>query len=150
MDGEWVSGLLSENGEGGGNSPHTNLTYKEIFDAYFPQYLMMGMTADQYWDGDVYLAKGYREAYRLKRKEENFNAFLHGKYIYAALICASPLMRSSFGKGKVKAHDYLDKPYDLFEDDRQKTEEEKAKKHQQEMKEKMKSWMSKVNQKYKK
>lgn len=151
MDGEWVSGLLSENGEGGGNSPHTNLTYKEIFDIYFPQYLLMGMSASEYWDGDVHLAKGYREAYKLKRKADNFNAYLQGLYIYDALICASPLMRSSFGqKGKIKPHEYLKKPYDLFEDDRKKTEEEEAKKHQEEMMEKMKGWMSKVNQKHKK
>lgn len=149
MDGEWVSGLLSENGGGEGNPAPTNLTYKQIFDKVLPYYLSIGMTADEFWHGDVHLAKAYREAYKLRRKDENFNLWLQGRYIYEALCCASPLFRS-FGKGTIKAHDYADKPYDLYEEDRKKTEETKERVHQQKMLQGMQERMAKINKKFKK
>lgn len=149
MDGEWVSGLLSENGTGGGDAPRTNLTYKEIFDKCLPFYISIGMSPDEYWHGDVELARAYRQAYKIRRKEENFNAWLQGRYIYEALCCASPLFRS-FGKGTVKAHKYVDRPYDLYEEDRKSTEEEREKKQQEKLLDGMKERMAKINRKFKK
>lgn len=149
MDGELVSGLLSENGGGGGNPSPSNLTYAEIFDKHFPFYLSIGMTAHQYWDEDVSLVKAYREAYKMKRREENFSLWLQGRYFYDALCCASPLFRS-FSKGKIKPIDYTAKPYDLFSEDRIKSEEEKEKKQQEKLMRGMKAWMLNVNQKFKK
>ena len=147
MDGEWVSGLLSENGGGEGNPAPANLTYKEILDKAFPYYLSIGMSADEYWNGEVELAIAYREAYKLRRREDNFNAWLQGRYIYEALCCASPLFRS-FGKGKIKAYDYAKKPYDLFEEDRKLSEENKEKEQQEKIKKGMQAKMMEINKRF--
>lgn len=53
----------------------------------------MGMSPSEYWDGDPKLTTYYRDAQRLKDKKENFNAWLHGLYIYNAMVCVSPLYR---------------------------------------------------------
>ncbi len=148
MDGKLVSGLLSENGGGEETPPPANLTYKQIFDKALPFYLSIGMTADEFWNGNTELAIAYREADKLKRKEDNFNLWLQGRYVYEALCCASPLFRLS--KGKVKAHDYTDKPHDLYEEDRKKTEEEKAKEHQEKMLKGMQERMAKINKRFRK
>ena len=149
MDGEWVSGLLSENGGSRGNSATPNLTYKEIFAKALPYYLSIGMTANEFWNEDVDLAKAYREAYKIKRREDNFDLWLQGRYIYEALCCASPLFRS-FGKGKIKAHEYAKRPYDLFEEDRKITEEEEEKAKQERIKEYMRRQMESINSRFKK
>ena len=150
MDGEWVSGLLSESGGGEGNPTPTKLTYKEIFDKFLPYYISIGMTPEEYWHGDPKLTIAYREADKLKRKEANFNLWLQGRYIYDALILASPLLRTNLSKQKVTAHEYLERPYDLDEADRKKTEEEKAKAQQQKLFKGMQERMANINKKFKK
>lgn len=150
MDGEWVSGLLSENGGGEGDPTPTKLTYNEIFYKFLPYYMSYGMTPEEYWHGEVELATAYREAYKLKRKEANLNAWLQGRYIYDALLCASPLLRTNLSKGKIKAHDYLERPYDIDEEDRKRTEEAKEKKHQQKLFKGMQERMLNINKKFKK
>ena len=150
MDGEWVSGLLSENGSSGFYPTTTNLTYKEIFDGVFPYYLSIGMSYQEFWHGEVELVKAYREAYKMRRKENNFNAWLQGRYFYEALCCASPLLRTSLGKGKVKAMDYCKRPYDLYEEDKKRSEEEDAKQQQEKIFKAMQDRMSSINKRFKK
>lgn len=87
-------------------------SYSEIFEEQFPQYLAIGMSASEYWDGDPKLVKAYREAYQIRREAEDYDAWKAGCYIYEALCCASPLFRS-FGKGTIEARPYREKPYML-------------------------------------
>jgi hypothetical protein len=61
------------------------------------------------------MARAYAQAYLLKRKIENENAWIQGAYIANAF---ASVIASSFGKKSVK---YMDKPMDLFP----KTEAEK-------------------------
>lgn len=74
------------------------------------------MTYEQYWYGDPWMARAYAQAYLLKRKIENENAWILGAYMANAF---GSVLANSFGKKKVK---YLDKPMDLFP----KTEAEKS------------------------
>ena len=149
MDGEWVSGLLSENGDGGGNAPVANLTYTEIFNKVLPYYLSIGMSAEEFWHGEAELVIAYRQAHKLRRKEANFNCWLQGRYIYDALLCASPLLRTNFTKGKVTAYDYVEQ-YNLDEEDRAIAEEKKEQKQQQKLFKRMQDKMASINKKFKK
>lgn len=103
-------------------------TYTEIFEECFPYYLSIGMTYELFWEGDVTLPKLYRKAEKMRQEQQlndiNFKAWLQGRYIYDALIFASPLMRTSFGKGIVKAHEYHNKPIEMTGVDSLKTKEE--------------------------
>ena len=77
----------------------------------FPQYLAMGMSYEQYWDGPPFLAVAYRKAYRLRREVENEQAWLQGLYVYDAL---STCMANTFSKRGAKKHEYIEKPIDIF------------------------------------
>ena len=85
----------------------------------------MGMTYEQYWDGNPAIAVAYRKAYKLKREIENENAWLQGFYFYDAVsVCLS-----NFGsKPNSVKKKYIDKPVDIFP----LTEEQKKKREQAE------------------
>lgn len=108
--------------ECGGIDSHTPKSYTEIFDECFPFYLSIGMTAEQYWEGDSALPIFYRKSYALKQKRDFENmdcrAWLNGKYITEAISAC-------FGKD----FNYSDKPYSYKkaeenELNKSKTEEE--------------------------
>ena len=85
----------------------------------FPQYLLFGMSSDEYWNGNPWLARGYYEYYRLRLQEENRVAWLNGRYVHDAVAV---VMANSFGKG-VRAK-YPASPYDIFPKEKRETEDE--------------------------
>ena len=79
-----------------------------------------GMTAEEYWRGNPYLAVAYREAYKLKAEIKNNDAWLQGAYFADALdATAFNLMRK---RSQAAAH-YLEKPYDLSLTDNKSSEQ---------------------------
>ena len=99
MDGKLVSGSLSapEGSEHEGSLPFS--TYTERFYEQFPYYLSIGMTPDQYWDGDPALVKYYRKADELKWERKNQELWLQGMYFYEAICDASPVLHAFAKKG---------------------------------------------------
>ena len=120
-----------------------NRSYTEIFEEVFPYYLSLGMTYEEFWEGDCTLPKFYREAQKIKSQKEfddkNFFCWLQGRYIYDALCCASPLFRTNFGKGIVAAHKYYEEPikFNQTEDGRKKEELREQEKENELMKVKL-------------
>ena len=78
-------------------------TIGEAFDRVFPDYLIMGMTPEQFWDGESWLKKSYRKAYRQRvRNEERIRdqqAWLTGIYIRDALQSIAVLVNGFVPKG---------------------------------------------------
>jgi len=71
----------------------------------------MGMTPEQYWEQDPYLAVAYRKAYRLKRKADNEQAWLQGFYnCYAFTVSLGNVVRNP---GQ-RTQNYLEKPIDFL------------------------------------
>lgn len=91
--------------------------------------MVMGMTYEQYWDGDPHMAVAYRKAYRLRREAENESLWLQGLYVFDAF---SAVLSNAFAKPGAKRQTYLERPIDLFP----LTEQEKKLREAQE-KEKM-------------
>ena len=87
-------------------------TYADLFDEAFPYYLSIGMTYDQYWEGDSWLVKDYRKAHELRREEANWQAWLQGMYIYEAISDIAPVLHP-FAKKGTRARRYSDKPYEF-------------------------------------
>lgn len=104
----------------------------------------MGMSYDEYWNGDIELCRYYREAYKLRKKERNHDMWLQGNYIYEALLCASPLFHDLAPEGTT-AHSYREAPYDLFgeKEQREKLIENNLKKTET----MLDAWMVAVNKK---
>lgn len=91
--------------------------------------MAMGMTYEQYWYGDVFMAIPFVEADTLRRERANEDAHLMGTYIYEALCDVSPLFRDL--SKKKKPVPYRTKPYELFKKQPSADEEAQAVKNEQ-------------------
>ena len=142
MDSKLVSGSLSvhEGSEQRVRSPF--LTYTEQFYEVFPYYLSIGMTYEQFWEGDVTLVKHYRRADELKVERRNQELWLQGLYIYEALCDVAPIMHAMAKKG-TKARPYPEEPYAITEKQRRRANEEKERKIAEKGKRMMEMFMSK-------
>lgn len=107
----------------------------------------MGMTYEQYWDGDPQLAVAYREAYRLQRIKENEQAWLEGFYNYVAFAV---VLKNAFAKRGAKKENYLEQPVDIFpltEAEKKRREAEENRKMQEAMKQMIREQRRKKKQK---
>ena len=102
------------------------VTYTEQFEEQFPYYLSIGMSYEQFWEGDCWLPKYYREAHKSRIKRDNEQAWLIGRYVYDAVCAASPLLHALAKKG-TEAHPYLEKPYPSSMEEAREREIEKLK-----------------------
>ena len=74
-----------------------------------------GMTWEQFWFGDPWMARAYAQSYLLKRKIRNEEMWINGIYIANAF---QTVLGNAFGKRQLK---YMEKPLDIYG----KTEAEK-------------------------
>lgn len=93
--------------------PPKKETFASIFERILPYYISIGMTPEQFWDGDVDLVKAYRKAYEYKKQEWNVQAYLNGMYVYDALLRVSPILHA-FAKKGTKPIPYRDKPIEIY------------------------------------
>ena len=125
MDSKLVSSSLSvTEGSELQNTRSPFSTYTEQFYEVFPYYLSIGMTYEQFWEGDPELVKYYRKAEELKNDKKNQELWLQGMYIYEALCDVAPILHSMAKKG-TKARPYPERPYALTEKQRLREAEEK-------------------------
>lgn len=92
----------------------------------FPKYMGMGMSYDEYWNGPVWLAKAYREAWDERQRREEWARWRQGLYVYNALLCVAPVLRA-FGGDNVRALDYLSEPLPITEKEVREREEAREK-----------------------
>ena len=124
-----------------GINPRSTKKYSDTFDECFPLYLSIGMSSAEYWDGDNDLPKQYRKAFKLRQENANHEAWLHGLYVYDAVISAM----SHMNKEKSDHKQYAEKPYDFTP--RKKEEKVEEAKAQAEVW--LKSWVSATQKMFK-
>ena len=112
--------------------------YGDIFDELFPHYLLMGMTPEQYWDGESSLKKAFRKAYQMRMETEQKLADRNNWYMGQYLMCvlqAVPLLVGGLNvKSSTRLPEYPDKPFfERFEAE----QKEKVRKKDQEDRTKM-------------
>ena len=146
MDIELVSSPLSTT-EGSGDSSAPPFTYTEKFYELFPYYLSIGMTYEQYWNGDCTLPKYYRKADEIRKERRNEELWLQGMYIYEALCDVSPVLHA-FAKKGTKPQPYSEKPYAITEEQHQRVEEEKERKRVEKGKRFMEALMKSTNKRF--
>lgn len=83
----------------------------EVFERLCPRYMSYGMTYNQYWHGDPWSLKSYREAYFLRNRHENEMMWIQGLYTLNAL---SVVIGNAFSKKGTPPRKYLEKPLDIF------------------------------------
>ena len=102
---------------------YTSLT--DLFEKQCPIYMSFGMTYDEFWYGEPYRTKFYRESYKLKVKQKDEELWIQGMYIYEALCKVSPILHA-FSKKGTKPLPKTEHTY-TYDAPEYKTEEEKQK-----------------------
>ena len=107
-------------------------SYGDIFDELFPHYLLIGMTPEQYWDGESGLKAAYRKAYRIRKKNEELEMdrrlWLQGIYFREALA-SLPLLVAGFVPKGARPAEYPSRP--KLEKYQEEQNEAKRKKNQE-------------------
>ena len=147
MDSELVSSSLSATGGSEQNSSAPSFTYTEKFYELFPYYLAIGMTYEQYWNGDCTLTKYYRKADEIRKERRNEELWLQGMYVYEAICDVSPVLHA-FAKKGTKPQPYSEKPYAITEAQQKRVEEEKERKIAEKGKRFMEALMKSNNKRF--
>ena len=145
MGNELVSDSLApQGGEGKNSATHS---YYKTFLEHLPYYLSIGMTPEQFWDGDPLLAKYYRKADELKRQRKNQELWLQGMYIYEALCDVAPIF-NAFAKRGTKATPYSDHPYSITTKEREDEKKLQEKRDRDKARRYMEAQMVKLNKRF--
>lgn len=122
---------------------NTDVNYGEIIGKLCPDYLAMGMTLSEFWDGDPENLVYIREADRLRKQQRNFDAWLQGRYVYDALLCASPMFRDWLRDHHPEK--YPEEPYNLYPAKKTVDEQKIADQKELENQAKVRAWVDRVN-----
>lgn len=110
-------------------------TYGDIFDELFPHYLLMGMTPEQYWDGESWLKKHFRKAYQIRTEREqrmaDMNNWYMGIYLIRVLQAVPLLVGGLNVKSSTKLPEYPEKPFFEQAEERKKEEVRKQREEDQ-------------------
>lgn len=117
-----------------GDKGLTLQSYTEVFEQLCPYYMSIGMSYDDFWNGDVSMVKAYRKANELRDRRHNQDMWLQGRYFYDALCAASPLFRFTMKKGMIKPEPYTKEPYPITESELREKEEREAKAKEERLK----------------
>lgn len=109
--------------------------------------MSIGMSYDEFWNGDVSMVKAYRKANELRDKRRNQELWLQGMYFYEALCDASPLFRFSMKNGTIKPEPYVKEPYPITEAEVREREECEAKKKEERLKAEFAAFAERVRNK---
>lgn len=112
------SGLISEERP---KVESTSLT--KTFEKACPIYMSYGMSYNDFWFGPAFMTQFYRDANKLRIRQQDENNWMIGMYVYEAILDCSPILHA-FSKKGTKPLPYAEKPY-LMDNLVEKTEAEK-------------------------
>lgn len=115
----------------------------EIFDDQCAYYISIGMTYAEYWDGDAQMPRFYRRAEEMRRRRENFNAWLQGAYVYEAIRDLAPSINPLT---KAKPKPYRDVVIPILPSEQREHEERKKKERYEESLARFKGLVEKINE----
>lgn len=124
--------------EGSSSNSTDSVKFTDILNEMCPYYMALGMSYDDYWNGDPYMARYYREAHKQRIRNKNSILHLQAQYIYEVMGCMASLY-DPFAKRR-KPEKFRDHPYDLFPEDVQATQERIEKERYESMRERLKAF----------
>ena len=112
-------------------------SYGDIFDRFLPEYMAIGMTYDEYWNGEFGTKRATRKAYEIRVKNEQMmidrQNWYMGQYIMSALN-ATPLLVAGLNvKPSTQLPSYIEKPILETAEENQKEEVRKKQEEDQTM-----------------
>lgn len=92
------------------NKPNVeSVSYTEAFKKACPIFMLYGLSYNDFWYGDPFMAKYQLEKYRLEMKHEDELMWEQGMYIYEAILQCSPILHP-FSKA-TNPLPYTEKPH---------------------------------------
>lgn len=134
------SELLTEDAttnEGDSDNSESPFLIAKMLDDCFPYYLSIGMSYDEYWNGDPSLVRAYRKAEDIRTHRKNWEMWMNGKYIYDAIGRLVPSLQLLKPRDPLA---YVEEPYPLTKKEYEEKVQKEEKKRQDEMKEKLKAF----------
>lgn len=119
----------------------------DFFKEKCPFFMAIGMSYQEYWYDDVWIASYYLKAWELKKEQKNEELWLQGVYIYEAMCDVAPVLHA-FCKNGTKPLPYPSEPYS-FHKKSKKEKEMEEKKEIQDTYNFFKNWGSAVSRKFK-
>lgn len=98
-------------------------SFSKLFHDVEAYYISIGMTYEQFWHGDVWLAKVYRDAEELRERRANAEAWRNGFYMASALSSTVGNMFRKKGSSPIK---YMDRPIPLTQKEKDEYEYQRA------------------------
>lgn len=144
MGDELVSGSFPPNGDGQ-NVPVSS--YTREFEKCLPYYLSIGMSWEQFWHGDVEIARFYRQAHEMRLRERNFEMWMQGRYIYEAIGDMVPVLHA-FAKEGTTPVPYPKEPYPLTQREQREREERERREKYERLKARVNQWADDANRKF--
>lgn len=141
-----VTDSPSDDSGDGGESRPSPFRYSDRFEELCGYYLSIGMSYEDYWDGDCCMTKYYRKKDTLDRERRNYDLWLQGAYIYEALLDASPVFNPL--SAKKKPHPYRETPIPLTANESKKIEEMNKQKQLENGREAMRMMMIEFNKRF--
>lgn len=115
----------------------TDTPYGDIFDQLFPQFLVMGMSPEEYWDGESSLKPAYKKAYEIRMETEqklaDRNNWYLAQYIMNVLQCVPLLVGGLNVKSSTRLPEFPKRPYLETLEMQKKEEAQKKQKEDQTM-----------------
>lgn len=130
MGEELVSTFPSFNEESNPSEKSYHTSFAKYATERFPYFLSIGMSYEDYWNGDPELATFYLKAEKIRKSKRNTELWLQGMYIFDALCKVSPIFNPSAPSG-TKAGEYPSRPYPITSEEVKKI---KDKEHAEEVK----------------
>ena len=104
-----------------------------MFDRLLPEYMAMGMTYDEYWDGEYGTKRSCRKAFRIRMENEqkiaDRNYWYMGQYVMAAIQASQFIIPGINMKKGASLPDYPDKPFLMKQEELK--QEEARKQHEE-------------------
>lgn len=126
----------------GSSEVNTSLSYTEVFESAFPFYLSIGMTYEQFWEGQPSLTVDYRKAHKIAQQRRNHEAWMQGYYIYNAIGAFAEIL-PAFPKKGAKIQPYLEEPFPLSEEEARERVERKQREKMERIKQRMLGFVKK-------
>ena len=120
----------------GSDEIEASRTMKSIFEEVFPFYLSIGMTYEQFWEGQPSLVVFYRQADEMRRKRRNQEMWLQGRYIYNAIGSFAEIL-PAFPKKGAKVQPYIEEPFPITLSEVMEREERKQREKMERIKQRM-------------
>lgn len=119
--------------------------YTKLFEEVCPYYMSIGVTYDQFWNGDFEICQYARKAEKMRRDRINQESWINGIYMFRALLDAAPAFHD-FGDGKTLELSYsVTEPFPLTAKDADVQEENRKRQAQEKMLDTLLSITSKHN-----